>query len=927
MDKKFFDNTIIAQYAVTGVPLKVYVDSRYLTITDPDDVENPIIGHGMEPNGEMYPFSYPDIDHLLVADNIIDLETYNKAMADQFKSDEPAEEAPEGEEEAPEGEEPAEEEAPEEEVPEEEPTTEEGIEMNKLTLSEALPPHMDPSWGALLTVSIPMIAKLLYDLGIKNKDDIKKFIEKLKDESPKQESVYEVINGIAEISRDEYKAQMDSLKAEIEAGKAKEKAAKQKMADLKKQPIEESKYTVQYWYKFGDDEDDLDDIEVTASSDKEAIDLAKKKARSAARDKSFKIIEKDGKMIKESVNEARPNFNQLAYISSAEYQKVKKLKNFNAADWKWDSKKDLYKNVRIEESVNEGYNTFKGKMKRDLTLGGKMGGKFDIPKKSDMPIVTFKKGEEVELEIQPNSYHIYGKDGKHGYMDKQMAPQLRFMDIDDYVMYESVNEARFSYSGLMNDINKKQQDAMAARKAYTDHDGYSKTYKLGKKLDDLYAYRSRIMQDMEQEAEPEGGPIADRYGKQLNDLDAKISKLEDAINTIGDRERELEKKYQAAMDALKQARLAMKSAMQKESVNESVSYLYNPQRLIDAALRMKWISEEEARQPETKRTAKEQHDEDADDWFEDEGFGSSDFSYSLMYFMEKLGYEMDVKNGKIVKVDESVNEAKYRVVGDSPMSNQSNHPETVYANSEEEAIEKYRRSVKPTPINVRVVKVEESVNEARLPDFEDVKDRDGVLSAAQHYIAHFRTDIKSVTADELATALKISNKEAKAIIQRLEDDAMKEANSYDSWKERGNQLEIQAKADAINAFGKAAKRKDFEEMVDMFVSDREENGGEYLDAFRIVLKKYNLVDEFRKQLADLDITKTPYEMNEDVSAPYIYQVGDMVQNVNPTCPHHGSKGIVMSVEPDELTYSVTNSGDTFKPGMRLTKTLDQLAAL
>ena len=51
-------------------------------------------------------------------------------------------------------------------------------------------------------------------------------------------------------------------------------------------------------------------------------------------------------------------------------------------------------------------------------------------------------------------------------------------------------------------------------------------------------------------------------------------------------------------------------------------------------------------------------------------------------------------------------------------------------------------------------------------------------------------------------------------------------------------------------------------MVDMFVSDREINGGEYLDAFRIVLKKYKLEDKFRKQLADLDITKTPYEMNE-----------------------------------------------------------------
>jgi hypothetical protein len=137
------------------------------------------------------------------------------------------------------------------------------------------------------------------------------------------------------------------------------------------------------------------------------------------------------------------------------------------------------------------------------------------------------------------------------------------------LMESALGEAKFSFAGMMSDIKKKEEAAMAARKAYTDHDGYSKTYKMGKKLDDLYAYRSRIMQDMEQEAEPEGGQIADQYGKQLNDVDSKISKLEDAINTIGDRERELEKRYQAAMDALKQARLAMKSAMQNESLDEA----------------------------------------------------------------------------------------------------------------------------------------------------------------------------------------------------------------------------------------------------------------------------------------------------------------------------------------------------------------------
>ena len=33
------------------------------------------------------------------------------------------------------------------------------------------------------------------------------------------------------------------------------------------------------------------------------------------------------------------------------------------------------------------------------------------------------------------------------------------------------------------------------------------------------------MRDMEQEAEPEGGPIADEYGNKLNSIDAAIAKL------------------------------------------------------------------------------------------------------------------------------------------------------------------------------------------------------------------------------------------------------------------------------------------------------------------------------------------------------------------------------------------------------------------
>ena len=43
---KYFNNVIIGQFVLTGVPVKVYIGGRYLTITDADDVENSIFGFG-----------------------------------------------------------------------------------------------------------------------------------------------------------------------------------------------------------------------------------------------------------------------------------------------------------------------------------------------------------------------------------------------------------------------------------------------------------------------------------------------------------------------------------------------------------------------------------------------------------------------------------------------------------------------------------------------------------------------------------------------------------------------------------------------------------------------------------------------------------------------------------------------------------------
>ena len=95
---KAFNNVIIGQFVLTGVPVKVYADNRYLTITDPDDVEDPIFGFGMDEDGDMHQFNYTDVTHLGVSGNKIDLETYNKGMEAKFKGgqakEEPKDEEP-----------------------------------------------------------------------------------------------------------------------------------------------------------------------------------------------------------------------------------------------------------------------------------------------------------------------------------------------------------------------------------------------------------------------------------------------------------------------------------------------------------------------------------------------------------------------------------------------------------------------------------------------------------------------------------------------------------------------------------------------------------------------------------------------------------------------------------------------------------------
>ena len=79
----------------------------------------------------------------------------------------------------------------------------------------------------------------------------------------------------------------------------------------------------------------------------------------------------------------------------------------------------------------------------------------------------------------------------------------------------------------MNDpvLMKMRAAKMKANQPKKSTNPNYKSVKNASKIEFLKKEREQLMRDMEQEAEPEGGPIADMYGAKLNRIDSKIAKL------------------------------------------------------------------------------------------------------------------------------------------------------------------------------------------------------------------------------------------------------------------------------------------------------------------------------------------------------------------------------------------------------------------
>jgi len=162
---------------------------------------------------------------------------------------------------------------------------------------------------------------------------------------------------------------------------------------------------------------------------------------------------------------------------------------------------------------------------------------------SDKIIKSVIKPEEVSrLSKVLNSNNIPFKTEKLG-----KVTMFKFKSYDDVDKVEAlISRNRIDIDEDMNDpvLVKARAAKIAAEKEKVKQAALDKKYgssfmgkldaeiDLKQELQDLKDEREQLMIDMEQEAEPEGGEIANRYGSRLNDIDAKMVKIKSDLDDL-----------------------------------------------------------------------------------------------------------------------------------------------------------------------------------------------------------------------------------------------------------------------------------------------------------------------------------------------------------------------------------------------------------
>ena len=134
--------------------------------------------------------------------------------------------------------------------------------------------------------------------------------------------------------------------------------------------------------------------------------------------------------------------------------------------------------------------------------------KYDI---EDIEVTDLENGKVKLFAVSDDFIDMKGDE----FGDFGLPGNLQEIDMNDPVLVK-MRAAKSANKKADKEIdNIKRMNPKADRKSLD----------MIKQIGMLQKEREQLMRDMEQEAEPEGGPIADMYGAKLNRIDSKIAKL------------------------------------------------------------------------------------------------------------------------------------------------------------------------------------------------------------------------------------------------------------------------------------------------------------------------------------------------------------------------------------------------------------------
>ena len=134
--------------------------------------------------------------------------------------------------------------------------------------------------------------------------------------------------------------------------------------------------------------------------------------------------------------------------------------------------------------------------------------------------------QDYKKSIYQPFYDMYKPEDLKDFMNEAEARVNEIDSLNDPVL------AKVRRRQMQDDAEKAKQAALDKKYGSSFMDKLDAELDLKAELEDLNQEREMIMIDMEEEAEPEGGPIADRYGERLNQIDQRIADIQEELDDL-----------------------------------------------------------------------------------------------------------------------------------------------------------------------------------------------------------------------------------------------------------------------------------------------------------------------------------------------------------------------------------------------------------